>query len=57
MTEEMKLKIQERTNIVVQIQKEFRQLEKERENIKAQIHKNEQDIQEFVPTDTSDGKI
>lgn len=40
MTEEMKLKIQEHTNIVMKCEREFREMETKREELKATIQKN-----------------
>ena len=44
MTEEMKIKIKERENIVNQFEKQFKELQMERENMKLQISKNEEDL-------------
>lgn len=40
MTEEMKMKIREHSNIVAKCHKELRELEAEREDLKAHIEKN-----------------
>ena len=53
----MRLKIQERSNVIMQYEMEFKELQKEREKITIQIKKNEEDINEFMPTDTSEGKL
>ena len=57
MTEDMKLKIKERSNIIVKYEKQFKELSIERQRIAEQISRNQEDINEFHFVTDPDGKI
>lgn len=57
MTEEMRMKIREHSNIVSKCHRELRDLEAEREDLKAHIEKNEADLEEFIPSNQTDVKM
>jgi hypothetical protein len=53
----MKMKIKEHINTVNKCEKEFKELETQREELKGTITKNEQDLGEFIPSNEGDSKM